>query len=118
MQDFRRVEAQQVADRRDGGSQDDEDDEDGDEADDDGHEGDRRVEDHVADRLGQREASAVAEDAAHQADDDRLRQEQRDGRPHGNFGINLLSNLMIVLANRSRELHDFRFDRFVASFDI
>ena len=36
MQDFGRVEAQQVADRRDGGSQDDEDDEDGDEADDDG----------------------------------------------------------------------------------
>ena len=78
MQDFRRVEAQQVADRRDGGSQDDEDDEDGDEADDDGHEGNGGAKNHVADRLREGEASAVADGAAHQADDDRLRQEQRD----------------------------------------
>ena len=87
MQDFGRVEAQQVAARRDGGSQDDEDDEDGDEADDDGRERDGRVEDHVSDRLGQSEASAVAENPAGQAHDDRLREEQGDDlfifRAHG-----------------------------------
>ena len=58
MEDFSRVEAQQVTDRWDGGPQDDEDDEDRDEAHDDGRESDRGVEHHVSDCLGQREASA------------------------------------------------------------
>ena len=57
------------------GLPDDEDDEDGDEADDDGHEGDGGAKNHVADRLREGEASAVTDDAADQADDDRLRQE-------------------------------------------
>ena len=80
MQHFGGVEPQQVADRGDRRAQDHQDHQDRHQGDDDGREGDRGSEDGVADDLRQREPRSVAEDAARQADDDGLGEEQPDDR--------------------------------------